>query len=226
MSYFLRQRFPKELSIIKTYSEAEEALLDLIDMKFDILITDICMLDMSGLELIKELKKKHTFESIIVSAYHNFDYAKESIDLGVKTYLTKPIDFEKLAEIISKILLEDISSNKEELENNKYSAVIQQLIIKIDTDYYKDLQLNLLAEELHYNSAYLGQLFSKEVGQTFNAYIIHRRLEEAESLLMNSQLSVDEISNEVGFKAPAYFIRMFKHKYDTTPLQYRKLNIS
>lgn len=224
LSYFLRERFSKELTILKTYYQAEEALVDLKNIHFDILITDICMLDMTGLELIKELQKDKQFESIIVSAYHNFDYAKDSIDLGVRTYLTKPIDFEKLSNVVSKILVEDVEV-KENIVEEQYSHVINQLVMEIKASFSKDLHLSELAENLHYNSAYLGQLFNKEVGQTFNAYLLSQRLNEAKYLLESSQVSIDEISNVVGFQTPAYFIRVFKKSFGITPLKYRKLTI-
>ncbi|OJG08791.1 hypothetical protein RU93_GL001783 [Enterococcus aquimarinus] len=70
----------------------------------------------------------------------------------------------------------------------------------------------------------MGQLFNKEVGQTFNGYILDQRLKEAEKLLQTSGLSIDEISNTIGFQTPAYFIRVFKKNYRITPLKYRKLN--
>lgn len=224
LSYFLRERFSQELKIVKTYYEAEEALIDLRNTSFDILITDICMSDMTGLELVKELRKSKDFESIIVSAYHNFDYAKESIDLGVKTYLTKPIDFEKLSDTITKILNEKSVVQPESIDTRQYSSVIHQVLNIIHANFNKELQLSDLADELHYNAAYLGQLFNKEVGQTFNGYILDQRLKEAEKLLQTSGLSIDEISNTIGFQTPAYFIRVFKKNYRITPLKYRKLN--
>ncbi|MHC5268592.1 response regulator transcription factor [Enterococcus sp. LJL98] len=223
LSYFLEQRFSRELTIVRTYQHAEEAIVDLENLTFDVLITDICMLDMTGLELIKSLKQNKDFESIIISAYHNFDYAQKSIDLGVRTYLTKPIDFEKLSEVLSKILLEKKKNNLPEHLNETYSPVINQLLQRIKENYHQDLQLSTLAEELHYNPAYLGQLFHKEVKKNFNTYVIQRRLKESKLLLTRTSLSIDEISNEVGFKNPAYFIQMFKRNFGTTPLQYRKL---
>lgn len=220
LHFFLKERFPNDLSIVKTYFQAEEALGELKKLSFDILITDICMLNMTGLELIKEVQKQKEFEAIVVSAYHNFDYAKESIDLGVRTYLTKPIDFEKLSTVIEKIIDESPKHKVEQRE--QFSNVTNQLIAAIEKDYVSDLYLNGLAEKLHYNAAYLGQLFQKEVGEPFNLYLLNYRLEKAKQLLHQTELSVDEISSAVGFQTPTYFIRMFKSNVGLTPLKYRK----
>lgn len=220
LSFFLKERFPKDLFIVKTYFQAEEALDDLEKCSFDILITDICMLNMTGLELIKELQNKKEFEAIIVSAYQNFDYAKESIDLGVRSYLTKPIDFEKLSMVVEKIIKERPEHMVEQRE--QFSKVTNQMIAAIQESYTGDLYLNGLAEKLHYNAAYLGQLFQKEVGEPFNLYLLNYRLAKAKELLCRSDLSVDEISSAVGFQTPTYFIRIFKNHVGVTPLKYRK----
>ncbi|GGI65343.1 helix-turn-helix domain-containing protein [Enterococcus alcedinis] len=220
LNFFLKERFPNDLSIVKTYLQSEEALIELKKISFDILITDICMLNMTGLELIKEIQKQKEFEAIVVSAYHNFDYAKESIDLGVRTYLTKPIDFEKLSTVIEKIIDESPKHGIEQRE--QFSKVTNQLIAVIQEDYVSDLYLNGLAEKLHYNAAYLGQLFQKEVGEPFNLYLLNYRIEKAKELLHQTEWSVDEISHAVGFQTPTYFIRMFKNHIGLTPLKYRK----
>ena len=69
----------------------------------DILITDICMPDMDGLELGNYLKLFNPeLKIIIISGYSNFEYAKAAISLQVCEYLLKPVDQEKLLEIVEK----------------------------------------------------------------------------------------------------------------------------
>lgn len=89
--------------VIGYFHKALEALLCLKRTHVDLLITDICMPDLDGLELIREAKSLNPQICIIViSAHSNFDYAKEAIKLGVENYLLKPIDQEELAESLHK----------------------------------------------------------------------------------------------------------------------------
>ena len=77
----------------------------------DLLITDVCMPDMTGLELIRQARRINPHLSILViSAHSNFAYAKEAIRLGVENYLLKPIDQDELAETLTKVR-ENISNN-------------------------------------------------------------------------------------------------------------------
>ena len=72
---------------------------------FDILFLDICMPGMTGLDLLEDLKRKgkHPY-TVLVSAYHNFDYAIKGIELGVVQYLTKPLFKEKVFEALDEYL--------------------------------------------------------------------------------------------------------------------------
>ena len=59
----------------------------------DIIITDIKMPEMDGIELIGKIyEMKQTPECIIISGYSDFEYAKSAIKLGVKEYMLKPVD--------------------------------------------------------------------------------------------------------------------------------------
>ena len=74
---------------------------------YDVVITDIRMPGMDGIELIKRLKEiKYPARVIILSAYRDFEYAKAAVEYGVKNYLLKPVDEKSLLDLVLKINVE------------------------------------------------------------------------------------------------------------------------
>lgn len=82
----------------------EEALAYLQEHPIDLLITDIMMLEMSGLELIKVAKNiQPHMKSIVLTGYQEFDYIKEGLRLGIENYLVKPVDEEELLKTVQNV---------------------------------------------------------------------------------------------------------------------------
>lgn len=90
--------------IVTTAESGEEALAYLKENPIDILITDILMGEMSGLDLIKEVKKvQPKVKSIVLTGYQEFSYIKQGLLLGIENYLVKPVDEEELLTTIQNI---------------------------------------------------------------------------------------------------------------------------
>ena len=100
-------------------SDGELALPIILEKKPDILITDIKMPFMDGLELSEQVKKVLPATKImILSGYNEFDYAKMAIKIGVTDYLLKPISSEKLLDAVNKVA-EEIRKEQSEKEQMK-----------------------------------------------------------------------------------------------------------
>lgn len=103
-------------------------------------------------------------------------------------------------------------------ERSEYeSALINYIISNCST-----VTLNSLAEQFHFSVPYCSKLIKSISGMTFTSLLTNIRLQQGEQLLMLSQLSVEDISDKVGYKNPESFIRAFKRQYNMTPSQYRK----
>ncbi len=108
--------------------DGEIALSMIQDIKPDILITDICMPFMDGLELARTVKKLQPWIRIIILSGHDeFDYARKAITIGVEDYILKPFTLEEMLECLNKVAgsldlqkkqFSDISRMKKELESN------------------------------------------------------------------------------------------------------------
>lgn len=82
-----------------------------------------------------------------------------------------------------------------------------------------------LAAALHFNSSYFSTLFKKQCNVSVSQYIISVKMEYAVSQLLNTLHSVAEISEQIGFSSPQYFIRKFRDQYGLTPLEFRKMQM-
>lgn len=93
------------IKIIKTAENAEQALAYFENHAVDIVLTDVCMPDMTGLEMINQMKKISNKTSyVMMSGYQEFDYVKKAISLGVKDYLVKPINKVELAQLLKELV--------------------------------------------------------------------------------------------------------------------------
>lgn len=96
--------------------------------------------------------------------------------------------------------------------------VIQEYIIKnID----QPLSLTSIANHVKYNSSYISRLFKQKVGESVSAYITGVRIKRAQELLRNSNESIQNIAQQVGFDSPQYFAIIFKRTVGVTPSDYR-----
>jgi len=92
----------------------------------------------------------------------------------------------------------------------------------IRREYKKPLKLQDVAKALHFQPAYLGQLFKKRTGMSFNEYLHRTRIEEAGKLLRRSNLTVSEVAHMVGYADPELFSYKFKQYMSIPPTQFKK----
>ena len=119
--------------VVGTSSNGEDGFNFIKNEDVDLIITDIMMPKMTGLELISNLKKiNHNAKFIVLSAFQEFQYAKEAISMGAENYLTKPIDEDELIQTIEEV--------KKKIEKIKLE--------KVDTKIFKnDLILKLICNK-------------------------------------------------------------------------------
>ncbi|MBU9720591.1 MULTISPECIES: response regulator transcription factor [Bacillaceae] len=226
-----------ELVEILCASSGKEGFQILKEKKVHILLTDIRMPEMTGLELVKLIEQKEEAPVVIVmSAYSEFDYAQKAIQLGVVNYLLKPISKAKLIEAIEKAkkieesrehsglikkVVDEQLLNIEENENQTH-ALIKEAIQFIDNNLHERLNQKEVADLVHLNASYFSVLFKEQTGLTFSEYITRRRLQVAKKLLYSTDLPIVVIAEKVGYQTAKYFIKIFKEFEGFTPSQYRK----
>jgi two-component system, response regulator YesN len=216
-------------------ANADEVLKITRQKPIHLLITDIRMPGMTGLEMIKQLRHFGSQPvTIIISAYSEFQYAQEAITLGVVNYLLKPIDREELLQAVegaigvwkerqkAETAKKVIDQHVLEAEEGVYSPLVKQVIQFIHEHLHQPFSLREVSEHLHVNASYLSTLFKEETNLTFSEYVTRSRLQKAKSLLLTTNLTIVEVAEQVGYQTGKYFVRLFKEFEGMTPSQFRK----
>ncbi|MDO5574808.1 MAG: AraC family transcriptional regulator [bacterium] len=108
------------------------------------------------------------------------------------------------------------------LSSSSNGKVVYDILHYINHNYHDNIQLSTLAELFGYNSSYLGKLFTKRIGTSFNAYLDYVRISHSKILLLQQDVKVYIIAEQVGYKSVDYFHQKFKTNTGMTPLEFRK----
>jgi len=116
----LQQHFSGEIGSLRYATNGEEALQEFSRDEPDLVFLDIHIPKINGLELLEKLNRQLKTEIIIISAYSQFEYARQALRLGVRDYLLKPVDTDQFTRVVQEAL--DSLRRKEEA-----SKIIQEL---------------------------------------------------------------------------------------------------
>jgi two-component system, response regulator YesN len=234
----LKETIPWEKIGCEIVGEANNGLeaIDLIyQVNPDIIITDIRMPGLSGLELIEQLKNKlENVKFILLTGYSDFKYAQCAVKLGVFDFILKPTDELEILEVIARAksallkerenpLINKEFSSEVNIETNliKYNNIVKEVINYIKKNLQQEISLKSAAESIYVNPAYLCRLIKKETGKNFIDIVNEYRIEKAKELLKNVHYKTYEVGEMVGFKYPRNFSIKFKEYTGMTPTEYK-----
>ena len=106
--------------------------------------------------------------------------------------------------------------------NPSRDTVLDDILYYIDHNFRSNIKLEGIAPLFGYSSAYLGKIFNKTMGESFNSYVDHRRIDYSKELLKENRLKVYEIAGQVGYNNVDYFHKKFKKYTGMSPAEYRK----
>lgn len=138
--------------VVAEAANGQEGLEKILECRPDVVIADICMPFLDGIEMIKRAAETVHFKSILLTSYADFEYARRAIDARVCEYLLKPVDEDQLAEIMRK-LGEEIASSRQ------VEKVMEQAELdggNMNLEYFMQLDLS----ENQYVSRAIGQILS------------------------------------------------------------------
>ncbi|KKX99908.1 response regulator [Paraclostridium benzoelyticum] len=212
-----------EFNVLASASNGKEAYELALNLNPKVIISDIKMPIMGGIELTKKIKEVFPdIYVILLTNYAEFSYAKEAISCGVYEYLVKSdIRPKELKEILDKV-----NESEKELEKNKasrlqkentlseskdgYSKTIKKSIDYIHKNYKQHISLQDISNYVFLSHEYFSRLFKEEVGENFSSYLTNYRMKKAESLIKNTDMKISQIAIEVGYTNASYFSRSYK----------------
>ena len=205
---------------------SEEAAQILECEKPDVLVTDIRMPSINGIELIEHIRHLNfPCEVIILSGFAEFTYAQQAITLGAFEYCLKPLSRETAANVLRKlrVRLEEKASpygSMEPIEGGDDNFV--NMLRYIERHYDQRLYLKDLAQQFYLAPNYCCSLFIKYKKMTFSQYVTELRMQRAMRLLGRPSLSINNVAKSVGFDDYTYFNKVFKRYFQCTPSEYKK----
>ncbi len=212
------------------FGDAESAFEYLRENRVDVMITDIKMPEISGLELIRKIREINgQVEIIILSGYSNFAYAQKAIEMGVRRYLTKPTNPREVISILMK-LGEELDSGRitdeEESREEKESIEVSNLAVAkaiqyVESNYAKKMTLRDIGDKLYLSPNYLCRLFKRHTGKNLSEFITEYRVEKAKGYLRDVRYKVSDVAGLVGFADTKYFSSTFKKLCGVTPMEFR-----
>ena len=208
-------------------SNGKEALDYLREHTVDLVIADIMMPEMTGLELLENIQKEHVSEAsfVIMSGYGDFAFAQQAIRFGCIDYLLKPVKKEELISILGKY---SHMSEKAKMEQKFESAYLARSIISLLVGRYDDADLSYVKQHvklsgwLRYIEIEIGNLEDEDVEESELRLLQHRLHQTCIQILKEDgnhcvlDVSLDRISCSVGF----IYCDYMAEKSDCTEEQY------
>lgn len=227
--------------VVAEAGDGKDGYGKILECRPDVVITDICMPFMDGIEMIKKASEHVRFKSVLLTSYADFEYARRAIEARVCEYLLKPVDEEALAEIMARLGAEIASSRQVEhvmeqaeleggslnldyymqldLSENRY---VSKTIETIQEHFAEKISIEGISEELGVSASYLSRKFKEVTGQTFLDFLNKYRVQQAVAMLNTRQYRISEISEATGFTDYKHFCSVFKKYTLKSPTKFLK----
>ena len=233
MTDMLKDGLDDEFQVI-TAGDGEEALERLKECKPDIVVADLMMPRMGGIELTRRLKSSEatsTIPVIILTARHDLGVKVEGLTLGADDYITKPFNLDVVRLRMKKLVeLTGRGARRGHIDPEPESIKItplDEIFIGKAVDYVSknldspELSVEEMSSSLGMSRVRLYKKIKQITGKTPIEFIRVIRLKRAAQMLRESQLNVSEIAYKTGFNNPKVFSKYFKEEFGILPSVYQ-----
>lgn len=226
-----------ELCLIHQARNGPEAVALFMEHRPQVLILDIEMPGSTGLEAARQIRSSGLPCMILfLTAYDKFSYAREAIALRAVDYLLKPYEAQELILSVEEALnlyartsgnpdlhlsLAQDPEDEEDPSSHRMGQVRENIERYIRKHYTSELSMQDVAKAMNYSEAYFCKLFKQCFKVNFSAWLNEFRVEKAKEMLLQSRMSIREISLACGYTDANYFARVFKRITGKTPSEFR-----
>ena len=233
MIEFLRDGLSQDFHVM-TAPDGTTALRLLESIRPAIVLTDLMMPGIDGLELCRKLKANPDLAStpvIILTAKHDIGAKVEGLTTGADDYITKPFNIELLLLKMKKLISLSHRGNGRTLIDPEPDAIkitpldekmVEKAIKYVVTNIKRpDLSVEELSSHLGMSRVHLYKKLKATTGKTPVEFIRLIRLKRGAQMLRESQLNVSEIAFQLGYNNPKYFSKYFKEEFGVLPSVYQ-----
>lgn len=216
------------IKVVATASDGLETLEIYEKYIPDVLLIDINIPHIDGLECIKRIREKNnTSVIIIISGYDKFEYARQAIEHNVDFYLLKPVDDDEFYEVIKQAIAKFNQRLDEQNIISRFSAekpkTKSSIIEFINTNYTnKDLSFEYIEKHFNICRSALYKLMKSSTEMSFIEYLTMLRINHSIRLMKSDrELTIREIALASGYTDQYYFSRVFKKNTGLSPKDYK-----
>ena len=231
-----------EIYTVQNGMEARELLLS---TPIDLVIFDIKMPGMSGLELAAMVKEKSLDTAVVLlTGFSDFEYAREALRAGVYEYLLKPLRPREILNTMENVI--------QRLERTRYQAklvreheatqgsfdtvaqvrnrfpqasrIMSEILTHMASHFDQPVSLSCIAEEHHFSINYVSKMFKQETGYSFTEILAAIRMLNAAWQLLEG-VRVNQVSMQVGYSDQRYFSQVFRKTFGCPPSKFREKGI-
>ena len=202
-----------------------------------LIITDLKMPVMDGLEMLRQLRERgNNAFVIILTAYDSFSYAQTALRLGAVDFLLKPFHDGELEQAVTRLKqrMDRAGQGGEkgpaplplpELKKGDKSKYVLEAMAYIGEHYHEpNIGVAAIAQHLGISEGHLCHTFKKETDYTLLNYLTRYRIHRAMELLRDCRLKVYEVAEQVGYRDIAYFSATFKKLVGMSPSEYQDVS--
>ena len=228
---------------IETAKDGEEGLQKAVSLIPDLIVSDIMMPKMDGIQMLDKIKNDVNTSHIpvvLLSAKYSIESQIEGLKYGADYYITKPFNNEFLVASIDNLLrqrkklFESMLEKKKSVDLSPSPVVItshdeiflKEVIKTVEQEMGNDdFNVESLAAIMLMNQNTFYKKFKSLTGLTLVEFVRDMRLQRAKQLFDVGGSNVSEVAYEVGFNNPKYFSTCFKEKYHVSPSEYVKSKV-
>lgn len=214
----------KEVGEVQCAYSGEEALAIVSQTPVDILITDIHMHKISGLDLVAQMKERNPrLSCIILTAFKDFDYAQRAIHMQVDDFLLKPCSERTMLDTVQKVIKRRKDMGWETtcpLEEYADQDPVEWACAYARKYVCQEVDMAVVANRLNLSYSYFSKLFRARIGKNFSEYVLEVKMKEAAYLLSSGMRAVDA-AKRLGYANVQNFTRSFTKECGMTPGEYR-----
>lgn len=208
---------------IQEASSGKEAL-DMLKRanQISLVLLDVMMPGLNGIDVLNEIKRTDPGLGIVIFTGHSSkDVAIEALKGHADDYIEKPLDIERMKEVIEKVLEAKRGKGDIDIAGNDIKSKIEKVKRFAERNCFKKTTLEDAAEAVCLSPKYLSRIFKEHAGKSFSAYRLQIKIQAAKELLEKSGYNINQISDRLGYENAESFIRQFKKLAHNTPTEYR-----